>query len=168
MTNGRISNGTINRRARTPTTTRSQLAKQRWLRPLPVQVISRIFTLKTKLGWWASPSAFSNTYTGRTPLLMPYSCRTWIGVFLGLGDSSGFNLGILHRYRVYPSWSGLKVSEEKKKSSNALPPPRSKWSIRGNYYYTVANNIRRLISHDIHIEPWELSPFNAAYVLYQW
>lgn len=64
--------------------------------PLPVQVISPIFTLKTKLGWWASPSTFSISYTGRKPRLMPYSCRIWIGVFRELGDSSGFKL---HAYK---------------------------------------------------------------------
>lgn len=51
---------------------------------LPMQFTSPIFTLKMKQGWWASPSAFSITYTGRLPVLVPYSCSICIGVFPGL------------------------------------------------------------------------------------
>lgn len=66
---------------------------------LPVQLTSPIVTLKTKLGWWASPSAFSITYTGRLPFLVPYSCRICIGVFPGLGvcDSCAFKLRALNK-----------------------------------------------------------------------
>lgn len=51
---------------------------------LPMQFTSPIVTLKTKQGWWASPSDFSITYTGRLPVLVPCSCRICIGVFPGL------------------------------------------------------------------------------------
>lgn len=62
---------------------------------VPVQETSPNFTVKMKLGWWASPSAFSSTYTGRFPHLMPYSCRIWMGVLLAIlfcGGSGLFGL----------------------------------------------------------------------------
>lgn len=57
---------------------------QNALTVLPVHDTSPNLTLKTKLGWWASPSAFSSTYTGRLPHLMPCSCRIWMGVLLAI------------------------------------------------------------------------------------
>lgn len=65
-----------------------------WHFSIPTHVTSPTVTLKTKLGWWAWPSAFSIMNMGWFPLLIPYSCRIWIGVFPGLfhRGSTGFRL----------------------------------------------------------------------------
>lgn len=84
----------------------------------PVHLMPPIVTLKTKLGWWASPSAFSITNTGRSPLTTPYSYRICMGVFQepvlsGSGVFRLFNTETEnHRLWLYKKWNAWKKNNE--------------------------------------------------------